>query len=308
MVAAFYPLQFLAERVGGDAVRGDQPGQARAPSRTTWSSTRARSARSSDAELVALPHGLPARGGRGGRAGRRRPGLRRGRPWRRCWPPRAGGHDHDRRRRRPRGRARRRRPRTRTSGSTRPGWPPSPTGSPSGSAAVDPDRAADYTARAAALRAELETAGHRVRRRADDLPAPGDRGQPRRVRLPRRAVPAGADRHHRAHPGGRAVPAAAGRGRRGGPGAPAPPRSSSRRWSARRWPRPSPGEVGAQTAVLDPLEGLSADGDGGLLFGDAHQPARPCGRRWAARDTRRRSPSRTGRSATTAARCCATSR
>ena len=135
-------------------------------------------------------------------------------------------------------------PRTRTSGSTRPGWPRIGDQLAQRLGTVDPDHAADYTARATALRADLTTLDAEFAAGPGDLPAAGDRDQPRRVRLPGRPVPTDQVGITGSHPGHRALAAAAGRGRRRGPGAPAPPRSSSRRWSARRSPRPSPARSG----------------------------------------------------------------
>ena len=121
--------------------RGHQPGQARRRAARPGARPRARSARSADAELVVYLKGFqPAvdeavaqdGGDRAFDVGDRGAAARRRRG-----------------RARPRGRAeastpRRRAARTRTSGSTRPGWPRSATSSPSGSAEVDPARAADY--------------------------------------------------------------------------------------------------------------------------------------------------------------------
>ena len=103
-----------------------------------------------------LPQGLPAGGGRGRRAERRRPGVRRGHASQPLLDASAGGHDHDRART---GTPRRAAARTRTSGSTRPGWPPSPTSSPSGSARPTRPTPPTTPPAAAALRADLDDAG-----------------------------------------------------------------------------------------------------------------------------------------------------
>ena len=183
VVAAFYPLQFLAERIGGDAVTRHQPGQARR--RAARPGTQPAPGRPGQRRRAdRLPQGLPAGGGRGRGAERRRPGVRRGR--------RAAAARRDRRRARPRhegedGHA------ERGDGGKDPHVWLDPTrlatiGDKLAErlGAADPDHAADYTARAAALRAELAKLDTEYAARPGDLPAAGDRDQPRRLRLPRR--------------------------------------------------------------------------------------------------------------------------
>ena len=142
VAAAFYPLQFAAERVGGDHVAGHRPDQARRraarPRAHAQGGRRGRPGR-----RWSSTSGLPA-----GRRRRRRPGQARGR----AFDVTAGGPPRPRRRAgRPRGRERgrargaRRRargPRTRTSGSTRCATPTSPTRSASGSPRSTPSHAA----------------------------------------------------------------------------------------------------------------------------------------------------------------------
>ena len=132
VAAAFYPLQYVAQRVGGDLVdvtNLTQPGRRAARPRARRSSRppRRRGRR----------RGLRARLPAGGR--------RRGRPERR-------GRRARRRRRRATSSPSPTRPTrpTRTSGRTRCGWPTSPTRSRPRSATADPDHAATYDANAAA--------------------------------------------------------------------------------------------------------------------------------------------------------------
>ena len=149
--AAFYPLQFVAERVGGDHVRVTgltKPGRRAARPRAD------------------------AAGGRGRSPGRGRSSTSRAsspRSTRPCRPrPRMRGLDvapaahltltsgdaRARPRRGARRRARRATP-TRTSGSTPPGSPTSPRAVGEDFARRDPANAADYRANAAALTADL---------------------------------------------------------------------------------------------------------------------------------------------------------
>ena len=237
VVAAFYPLQFVAERVGGDAVTGHQPGQARRRAARPGAQPAARSARSPTPSWSSTSRASSRRS--------TRRSTRTAATGRSTWPPcsrcstrRAGGHEHE-------GEAGHAEEepaaRTRTSGSTRPGWPPSRDQLAERLGAVDPDRAADYTARAADARAPS------WRSSTPSTPHGLKTCQRREIVISHAAFGYLADRyeleqvaHHRAHPGGRAHPAAPGRGGRRRPGSTAPPRSSSRRWSARRSPRPSP--------------------------------------------------------------------
>ena len=158
MVAAFYPLQFVTERIGGDAVTvtnltkpGAEPHDLELNPRQVGAIV--------DAELIVYLNGFQPAVDDGRRrrtaadrafdvAGRRAAARRRQPARTRATP----------------GTSRRQPARTRTSGSTRPGWPPSATSSPSGSAQADPAHAADFTARAAALRAELAEPRRGVRR------------------------------------------------------------------------------------------------------------------------------------------------
>ena len=80
-----------------------------------------------------------------------------------------------------------------------------PTRSPTQLAEVDPDHAGDVRAPTPpTLRADLERARPGVRRRAGRLRARHDRGQPRRVRLPRRATACTFERDRRPLPRRRA--------------------------------------------------------------------------------------------------------
>ena len=157
VVAAFYPLQFVAERVGGDDGPRRPTSSSPAPSRTTWSSTPGQVGQISDADLVLYLSGFQPAVDEAVAAGGRRPRLRR----RHRVPlldAAAGGHDHTRARRS-----------TATSTSTsRPGPArlarPDPArhhrrpGRRPARRRADPAHAADYTARAAALRADLDDA------------------------------------------------------------------------------------------------------------------------------------------------------
>jgi zinc transport system substrate-binding protein len=90
--------------------------------------------------------------------------------------------------------------------------------------AADPAHAADYTARAAALHAELDGLDDEFARALAAC-------RPTATASPRSASPASPPRMSRRRSGWP--------GWRPRPGAPAPPRSSSRRWSAPRWRTPS---------------------------------------------------------------------
>ena len=221
VVAAFYPLQFVAERVGGDAVAvtnlakpGAEPHDLELnPSQV---------GQINDAERDRLPQGLPAGRGRRGRAGRRRPGLRRRPRWSRCSTPPRATHEHEG---------------TRTRSGTR----EEEAGGKDPHVWLDPTRLATIArqARRAAGRGRPGRAPPTTRPRAAGAAyRPGRRSTRstpaglRHLRSAARLVTShtafgyladalrpGAGRHHRHHPGGRAVAAAAGRGRRGGPGA-----------------------------------------------------------------------------------------
>ena len=89
------------------------------------------------------------------------------------------------------------------------------------------------------------------------LQAARDRDEPCGVRLPRRPLRARAGGDHRARAGVRAVTAAARARRRRSCAGRMRRRCSSRRSSRRGWPDTVAREVGARTAVLDPIEGLT---------------------------------------------------
>ena len=105
---------------------------------------------------------------------------------------------------------------------------------------ADPAHAADYTARAAADARRADRAEHRDGRRPAAVHPARDRHQPQRVQLPGHPLRPDPGRDHRHLPRGRAVAAADGPDRPAGARPPAPLRSSSRPWSAPRSPRPSP--------------------------------------------------------------------
>ena len=219
---AFYPLQFVAERVGGDRVQvtnlarpGAEPHDLELSPRQVGEHRRGRPG--------ALPARVPAGGRRGGRP--RIPGMRSTwRRWCRCSTRRR------RSARRTRTTRRRTATRTRTSGSTRPGWPPSRprsrTSWPSSTRTTRPT----YRTRAAELGTELGQLDREFADGLQQLPAARDRRQPRRVRLPRRPVRPAADSRS---PGCR------------------------RRWSPPRstWPRrrTRPSSVGATTIFFETL-------------------------------------------------------
>ena len=129
---------------------------------------------------------------------------------------------------------------TRTSGSTRCGWPASPTRSPTELAEVDPDHAPTTPRNAGRRCGTTSTAlDADVRRRAGRLRARHHRGQPRRVRLPRQRYGLDVEAINGLSPDAEPTPADLARlqhliGTR------ASPRCSPRRWSARSSPRPWP--------------------------------------------------------------------
>ena len=238
--AAFYPLQYAAERVGGDHVAGHRADQARRraarpraqPPATSPTLARRRPRRLRAGFQPAVDDAVERQAGRHG--------LRR----RAVGRPRPGavedGHDHGGE---PRSTTRDDGQRaTRTSGSTRPATPTSATPSPSELAAARPGQRRRHT-RATPRRcvAELD----RPRRR---VPRPASRLRATATWSP-------------ATPPSATSPSATACTRRRSPGSPprpspAPPRWPShrprprarrdddllpRRWSARTSPRPSPG-------------------------------------------------------------------
>ena len=259
VVVGFYPLQFVAEQVGGDRVSvtnlaqpGAEPHDLELSPRQVAGGGRRRPG--------ALPRRVPAGGRRGGGpggVGRRRRREHRGRLI-------AGGathaHDEETGEHADAASEPRRRHATRTSGSTRPGWPRSATRVGQRLAELDPDRggrlpapgrrplarrpgrarpAVRATALADCQRREIVTShaafGYLAQRY--DLEQIGITGlSPEVEPTPQRLAEVAAAR----------------------PGSTAPPRSSSRRWSARGWPRRSRPRSAPRTAVLDPIEGLPA--------------------------------------------------
>ena len=198
---------------------------------------------------------------------------------------------------------------TRTSGWTRCGWPTSATRSPTQLAEIDPDQ------RRRLPRQRRRPAGSTWsaldREYADGLAAcerSTRRGQPRRVRLPREVRPAlRADR--RPLPRRRADP---GRPRRA-PG-PDPRRGHHHRLlrapGSRGVAETLAADLGLETAVLDPIEGLERrDQRTRTTFPSCAATSPPCRRRTDAepRDAIERAgpSSAAARSRSAAARCCA---
>ena len=199
VVASFYPLLLLAERIAGrynDVVDLTPPGRA---SRTTY-------------ELTVRQVG-PDRRGAAWASTRRAWRRRSTRRWPTTPPTTSSTCTHRGARcQSTRGRAtpRRRagRPATRTSGRTRRCWPRSPRAFASTMAEADPAHAADYRTRG-------DAAGARPARGLDRDYAPAlatcrirhARGQPRRLRVPRPALRPRRRAHRRALPRRRAVAA-----------------------------------------------------------------------------------------------------
>ena len=183
-MTAFYPLQFLSERVGGDAVTvtnltkpGAEPHDlelnprqvGRRSATPAWSSTsRASSPRSTRRSRRRRRTGPFDAGSVRAAAGRRRATATRTAPGERA---RRGGPA-----------------RTRTSGSTRSGFATIADQLAERLGQADPAHAADYTARAAALHAELTALDTEYATGLRTCAAPRDRHQPHRVRLPRRPL------------------------------------------------------------------------------------------------------------------------
>ena len=164
-------------------------------------------------------------------------------------------------------------------------------------------------ARAAALRADLDSARRGVRRRPEDLPAPRDRHQPRRVRLPRRPVRPRPDRHHRPRPRRPSRP------RSGWPRSPREAREHGattiffETLVSPKVAETIAREVGAKTAVLDPHRRAAEPAARTTTFRSCAPTSPRCGPRWAAHDEHVVDASAHGGGrATAAARCCATSR
>ena len=246
VTAAFYPLQFAAERVGGDHVRVTsltKPGRGAARPRADPAGRRVagRTTRPS-----CLPRGLPAG---------RRPGRAHARPR----VPRLDVTPAARLTLTVEWRARRRcRPR------------------PALLARPDPARrrrdGAGATARAARpgqrRRLPRQRRGARRRPRPRSTPssarglaqlrAPASWSPATRLRLPGRALRPAPGRHHRPDPRRRARRRATLRpSRRTSRGARRHARSTPRPWSAPRRRDASPGRPGRGPAVLDPIEGIT---------------------------------------------------
>ena len=230
VVAAFYPLAYAAEQVGGDR-SACEPHAGRAPSPTTSSCAASdvarvqRRRRSSSTSATASC-----------RLSRRRSRDRDGavaRPRSRATP--------DRRR----GGARRRSARLARPRSLR--------------AIVARDRGGARARPAAAddLAAQARRSSTRVSPRARALRAPRDRHEPRGFRLPRAALRPRADPAHRASRPRPSRARGARAARREVSSARARRRSSSRRSSRPSSPRRSRARPASTTAVLDPLEGLT---------------------------------------------------
>ena len=222
IVTAFYPFQFVAERVAGRHAHVSQPDPAgrraarpradpapgRARSATpTWSSTR----------------GLPAGGRRGGRSERQRRRAGHRPAWCRCRPGRGARRRPCRRLPAPTStptRARARRARPPRLARSRPTWPRSPT--PVAQLLGDsiPDHAADYRANAPALQTELTELDRSSAAGLTDL-RPAASSSPRHAAFGYLARRYGLDpdRHQRPVPGRRAVTGPDRRGPGGGQGA-----------------------------------------------------------------------------------------
>ena len=235
VVASFYPLAFAAEQVGGPSVARSQPHAARSRAARPRGDARRRPGAPRRGSRASARRGLPAAAR--GRCGRRRP--RRSTSSTRlvstAW-----------------------RTATSTSGSTRCATPFSSSGSATRSAVrTRPQR----------LVRRLRSARPRLPGGARRLRPPRDRHEPRGLRLPRGSLRARADPDHRA-----VAPKASRRratsSERSTPCArPARRRSSSSRSSRHALLEAVAREAGAQTAVLNPIEGLTeSEQDGGADY------------------------------------------
>ena len=265
VTAAMYPLQWLAGQVGGPDVTVTgltKPGAE--PHDLELAPTPGR--RAGEAELVVYIKGVQPAVDEAVRAARPRQGLRRrhrGQNPARGRRGRARGRreEHGTRRLRPAPVAR-----------PRPASPPSPPSSASGSPPPTPPTPGLPGPRGRAPAADLGALDARVPRRACATCAPRrDRHQPRRVRLPGRPLRPHAGRHQRPRPRRRALPRAPRRSDRAGPAGDRRLRfhRDARQPQGRRGPRQ---EVGAKTAVLDPLESQPAERR--LPVGHAPEPRR----------------------------------
>ncbi len=255
VTAAFYPLQFAAERVGGDHVRVTsltKPGVG-AP-RPRADPQGGRVAGVGDGRR--LPRGLPA----GRRRGRAQPRPRMPRstsrrpPASRCPPDgdHAGETDEEHAEHDDHG------------GAADPHFWLDPTRLADVATALgedfarrDPANAADYRANAAALVATSRRLDAELRDRPGAVPHPRARHRPRGLRLPRRPLRPAPGGRRRGRPRRRARRRDAARPQRPRAGGRGARRSTPRAWSPRPWPRPSPASRAPEVAVLDPLEGIT---------------------------------------------------
>ena len=308
------PPAYVAERVVGDHADVVQPDRPGGRSRTTSSSPSRQTAEVAGADVVVYER-LPARGRRGGRA--ERPRTRSSRP-----PTSSTSHPSTRRptRTSPRRTTTSTPPprTTRTSGSTpcasptvadavESSWPrPTPT-TPRTTRPTPTPAGTDLDALDRAYAAGSRTASATRSWSATTRSATWRSTACTSSRSP--ASPPTPSRPRRTSPSCRTLIGQA-----------ASPRSSPRRWPAPRWPRTLARDLGIETAVLDPIEGLADETAGrGLPFAHAREPRGPAGSErmpmsdGAQRVTRptttgRWSPtSTTARSSSAAGRSCAAS-
>ena len=258
VAAAFYPLQFVAERVGGDRVDVTNLTKPGAEPHDLELTPRQVGAGRATPTLVVYLSGLPAGRRRGGRARRRRPGqadadrlvgsppARPGAGGTTTAPTTAG--------RRCRGGT----AGTRTSGSTRPGWPPSATALADALGEVDP-------ATRPATAPTRRTSPRRPRPRSTRSTGRGLRTCRRREivtshaafgYLAERYGPA-PGRGHRARPRVEPSPQRLAEVRRRGPAARGVTTIFFETLVSPKVAETIAHEVGARTAVLDPIEGLA---------------------------------------------------
>ena len=212
VLAAFYPLEWVTEQVGGARRRG---GHAHLPRRRAArpGAHPAADRRDRASRPGRLHQGRAARRGRGGGAVRRRTGVRR-RHRRTTLPAtEADPHGEEDGTQGARGRdgqrtaTSTRSPTTRTCGSTRPGSPTVATKLGDAARRRRPGARPGYTDRAAATAKELTDLDEEMREGLSDCARPYRRHQPRRLRLPGRPIRAQAGGHQWHRPRSRALPA-----------------------------------------------------------------------------------------------------